>query len=60
MVKNLSRNSSNTSHYRHLRHDRALALYGQAQSATTSQYRMLAVMVAFTTTGLFLLSQANQ
>jgi hypothetical protein len=43
-----------------LSHDRALALYGQAQSATTSQYWMLAVMVAFTTTGLFLLSQANQ
>ena len=43
-----------------LSHDRALALYGRAQSATTSQYWMLAVMVAFTTTGLFLLSQANQ
>ena len=43
-----------------LSHDRALALYGHAQSATTSQYWMLAVMVAFTTSGLFLLSQANQ
>lgn len=43
-----------------LSHDRALALYGKAQSATTSQYWMLAVMVAFTTSGLFLLSQANQ
>jgi hypothetical protein len=43
-----------------LSHDRALAMYGKAQSAATSQYWMLAVMVAFTTTGLFLLSQANQ
>ncbi|MGH3029294.1 MAG: fenitrothion hydrolase [Gaiellaceae bacterium] len=43
-----------------LSHDRALALYGKAHSATTSQYWMLAVMVAFTTAGLFLLSQANQ
>jgi hypothetical protein len=43
-----------------LSHDRALALYGQARAATTSQYWMLAVMVAFTTFGLFLLSQANQ
>jgi hypothetical protein len=43
-----------------LSHDRALALYGRAGAATTSQYWMLAVMVAFTTFGLFLLSQANQ
>jgi hypothetical protein len=43
-----------------LAHDRALALYGKARTATTSQYWMLAVMVAFTTFGLFLLSQANQ
>jgi hypothetical protein len=43
-----------------LSHDRALALYGKAQAASTSQYWMLAVMVAFTTSGLFLLSQANQ
>jgi hypothetical protein len=43
-----------------LGHDRALALYGKARAATTSQYWMLAVMVAFTTFGLFLLSQANQ
>jgi hypothetical protein len=43
-----------------LTHDRALALYGKASAATTSQYWMLAVMVAFTTFGLFLLSQANQ
>lgn len=43
-----------------LAHDRALALYQKARAATTSQYWMLAVMVAFTTGGLFLLSQANQ
>jgi hypothetical protein len=43
-----------------LSHDRALALYGRAGAAATSQYWMLAVMVAFTTFGLFLLSQANQ
>jgi hypothetical protein len=43
-----------------LSHDRALATYGTARSATASQYWMLAVMVAFTTMGLFLLSQANQ
>jgi hypothetical protein len=43
-----------------LAHDRALALYGKARAATTSQYWMLAVMVAFTTFGLFLLSQANE
>jgi hypothetical protein len=43
-----------------LAHDRSLALYGKAQAAATSQYWMLAVMVAFTTSGLFLLSQANQ
>jgi hypothetical protein len=43
-----------------LAHDRALAIYGKARIATTSQYWMLAVMVAFTTFGLFLLSQANQ
>ena len=43
-----------------LAHDRALALYKGARAATTSQYWMLAVMVAFTTGGLFLLSQANQ
>ena len=43
-----------------LAHDRALVLYGKARAATTSQYWMLAVMVAFTTFGLCLLSQANQ
>ena len=35
-------------------------MYEKARAATTSQYWMLAVMVAFTTGGLFLLSQANQ
>jgi hypothetical protein len=43
-----------------LSHDRALALYRAPGAAMTSQYWMLAVMVAFTTFGLFLLSQANQ
>jgi hypothetical protein len=43
-----------------LAHDRALVLYGRARAATTSQYWMLSVMVAFTTFGLFLLSQANR
>jgi hypothetical protein len=43
-----------------LAHDRALTLYGKARAAITSQYWMLSVMVAFTTFGLFLLSQANQ
>jgi hypothetical protein len=43
-----------------LAHDRALAMYEKARQATASQYWMLAVMVAFTTGGLFLLSQANQ
>jgi hypothetical protein len=43
-----------------LSHDRALALYQRARTATQSQYWMLAIMVAFTTFGLWLLSQANQ
>jgi uncharacterized membrane protein len=43
-----------------LAHDRGLALYQEARTATTSQYWMLSVMVAFTTFGLFLLSQANR
>ena len=43
-----------------LSHDRALASYGRARAAATSQHWMLCVMVAFTTFGLFLLSQANQ
>jgi len=42
-----------------LAHDRALALYGETKLATRSQYWMLAVMVAFTCLGLYLLSQAN-
>ena len=42
-----------------LAHDRALVLYKQPRAATESQYWMLAVMVAFTTFGLWLLSQAN-
>ena len=43
-----------------LSHDRALALYERARIATQSQYWMLAVMVGFTTFGLWLLSLANQ
>jgi hypothetical protein len=39
-----------------LAHDRALALYPRARDATRSQYWMLAVMVAFTSLGLWLLS----
>jgi hypothetical protein len=39
-----------------LAHDRALALYRKARDATRSQYWMLAVMVAFTSLGLWLLS----
>jgi hypothetical protein len=42
-----------------LAHDRALTVYGDVRQATRSQYFMLAVMVAFTCLGLFLLSQAN-
>jgi hypothetical protein len=41
-------------------HDRALALYKDHRQASQSQYWLLAVMVAFTTFGLWLLSQANQ
>jgi hypothetical protein len=43
-----------------LAHDRALKLYESHRMAAQSQYWMLAVMVGFTTFGLFLLSQANQ
>jgi len=43
-----------------LGHDRALATYSDPQTASRSQYWMLAMMVGFTTLGLFLLSQANQ
>ena len=42
-----------------LAHDRALVLYGDGRTATRSQVPMLAVMVAFTTLALWLLSQAN-
>jgi hypothetical protein len=42
-----------------LAHDRALAVYENVRHASRSQYFMLAVMVAFTCFGLFLLSQAN-
>jgi len=42
-----------------LAHDRALGVYDNVRSASRSQYFMLAVMVAFTCFGLFLLSQAN-
>lgn len=43
-----------------LAHDRALEVYPNLRSATRSQYWMLAVMVAFTMLGLFLLSESNQ
>ena len=43
-----------------LAHDRALALYRDPREATRSQYWMLAVMVAFTSLGLWLLSAAAQ
>lgn len=39
-----------------LAHDRALALYRGVRAATRSQYWMLAVMVGFTSLGLWLLS----
>jgi hypothetical protein len=39
-----------------LAHDRALAIYPDAEEAVRSQYWMLAVMVAFTSFGLWLLS----
>lgn len=43
-----------------LAHDRALVTYRNVREATRSQYWMLAVMVAFTTLGLWLLWQATQ
>ena len=43
-----------------LAHDRALAMYAQVREATRSQYWMLAVMVTFTSLGLWLLSAAAQ
>jgi len=42
-----------------LAHDRATAYWGDYRQATRSQYWMLAVMVAFTCFGLYLLSVAN-
>ena len=41
-----------------LAHDRALADFRATQRAVRSQYWMLAVMVGFTTLGLWLLSEA--
>ena len=41
-------------------HDRAVAMFGDSRIAARSQYWMLALMVGFTTLGLFLLSYANQ
>ena len=41
-----------------LAHDRALATYREGRDATRSQYWMLAVMVAFTSLGLWILSAA--
>jgi hypothetical protein len=43
-----------------LAHDRALAVFSSARDATRSQYWMLAIMVAFTSLGLWLLSAAAQ
>ncbi|MEA2155435.1 MAG: hypothetical protein QOE11_1575 [Solirubrobacteraceae bacterium] len=42
-----------------LAHDRALLTFKQSRTATRSQYWMLAVMIAFTSLGLWLLSSAN-
>jgi hypothetical protein len=42
-----------------LAHDRALVYWSDPHQAARSQYWMLAVMVAFTCFGLYLLSQAN-
>jgi len=42
-----------------LAHDRALVVYDRPQLEVRSQYWMLAVMVAFTSIALWLLSQAN-
>ena len=41
-------------------HDRAVAMFRDSRVAARSQYWMLALMVGFTSLGLFLLSQANQ
>ena len=42
-----------------LAHDRALLVFRDGRDATRSQYSMLAVMVAFTSLGLWLLSSYN-
>lgn len=42
-----------------LGHDRALKVYDDPKTAARSQYWMLAMMVGFTSLGLYLLSQAN-
>lgn len=42
-----------------LAHDRAISIWGDYRKAARSQYWMLAVMVAFTCFGLFLLSVSN-
>jgi hypothetical protein len=42
-----------------LAHDRALSIWPEPRRATRSQYWMLAVMVAFTCFGLYLLSAGN-
>jgi hypothetical protein len=42
-----------------LAHDRALVMYGDPEEAVRSQYWMLAVMVAFTSFGLWLLSSVG-
>ncbi|MDQ2701018.1 MAG: fenitrothion hydrolase, partial [Actinomycetota bacterium] len=42
-----------------LAHDRAITYWGDYRKAARSQYWMLAVMVAFTCFGLFLLSISN-
>jgi hypothetical protein len=43
-----------------LAHDRALSIYARLKEAVRSQYWMLGIMIAYTTFGLWLLSQANQ
>ena len=43
-----------------LAHERALKVYSDPRAALRSQYWMLAVMVVFTTLGLFQLSESNQ
>jgi hypothetical protein len=42
-----------------LAHDRAISMYAHLKDAVRSQYWMLAVMIGYTTFGLWLLSQAN-